>query len=106
MGFKRTILPKQLSNGEQLSCDLAGIGMLVAATPSKSPNIENTVFAASVEGIGGDLRTLSLLVDWLDLHSDRLNADRLIKIIKANNDERVRCFWKAVGQWKKKDMRL
>ncbi len=106
MGFKRTILPEELPRGEQLSGDLAGIGMLVATTPSKSPNIENTVFAASIEGINSDLRTLSLLVDWIDLHSDRLNADRLIKMIKENSNERVRCFWKAIAQWKKKDMRL
>jgi hypothetical protein len=106
MGFKRTILPEQFPKGEELSGDLAGVGMLVATTPSKSPNIENTVFAASVEGMSGDLRTLSLLVDWLDLHSDRVNADRLIKMIRANNEQRVRCFWKAVAQWKKKDLRL
>lgn len=106
MGFKRSVLPEHLPKGEALSGDLAGIGILVAATSSKSPNIENTVFAASIEGMGGDLRTLSLLVDWLDLHCDRLNADRLIQMIQASDVERVRCFWKSIAQWKRKDVRL
>jgi hypothetical protein len=106
MGFKRSILPERLAKGDELTQDLAGIGILVGNTRSEDPNIENTVFAASVEGMGGDLRTLSLLVDWLDVHVDRLNADRLINIAKASDSNRVRCFWKAVAQWKDSDSRL
>lgn len=106
MGFKRAIHPENFSQGDQLSSDLAGIGILLAASPSEFPNIENTLLAASLEGMAGDLRVLALLVHWLDVHSDRVNADRLIQLVKKTDVERVRCFWRAVGQWKRKDARL
>jgi hypothetical protein len=106
MGFKREVNPETFSRGEMLSSDLAGIGVLLASTASDSPNIENTLFAASTEAMDGDLRLLSLLIDWLDIHGERINADRLIQLIKKTREPRVRCFWKAVAQWKRKDTRL
>jgi len=47
----------------------------INAKPSQSANIENTLLAASIEGTGGDYRTLALLVDWLDLHLARVNVE-------------------------------
>jgi len=69
-------------------------------------NIARLRHLASVDGMAGDYRTLGLLVDWLDIHLDRINADRLVKLVKARSDERVRAFWRAIAQWKKKDIRL
>lgn len=106
MGFKRDVQPMALSSKEHLTADLAGIGILVASQGSRSPNIENTLLAASIEGMAGDFRTLGLLVDWLEIHLARVNADRLIKIVKAQPDLRTKAFWKAVAQWQRKDIRL
>lgn len=104
MSFKRKVVPDAFANGENLSQDLAGIGILVSAEANKYPNIENTLVAASIEGMS-DLRTLSLVVDWLDIHSSRLNADRLIKLIKSTDSPKLKAFWKAFSQWKFKDER-
>jgi hypothetical protein len=106
MAFKRHILPDAFASGDALTADLIGIGILLAAEPSKSPNIENTVVAASIEGMKGDYRTLGLLVDWLEEHGERLNADRLARMLKLIRDDRVRCFWKAIARWRSKDLRL
>ena len=81
--------------------------MLFAEHPSKNPNIENTLVAASLEGVDGqDYRALSLLVDWLEIHGERINADRLSHLVLDLKSERVRCFWAAVAYWLKKDRRL
>lgn len=107
MGYNRAIVPQSYSSKEVLTSDMVGIGMLFADHGSKNPNIENTLLAASVEGVEGqDYRTLSLLVDWLEIHGDRTNADRLIHLVLNQKSERTRCFWSAVAHWLKKDRRL
>lgn len=107
MGYNRSIVPPTYQSKDSLTADMVGIGMLFAERGSKHPNIENTLVATSLEGIDGeDLRALSLLVDWLEIHSERINANRLIQLVANLKSERTRCFWSAVAHWLKKDRRL
>lgn len=96
MSFKRELLPKKFATKDELSKDMAAIGFLITAEPSENPNIENTLIAVSIEGLGTDLRSLSLLVNWLEIHGSSINADRLTKIVQSlKKDKRLLCFWSA-----------
>ena len=102
------MIPSEFASGEALTADMVAIGMRFAATPSsKEPNIENTIVAASIEGIvHEDYRVLSLLVDWFGVHLERVNVDRLTKMVRLLGDDRVKAFWAALAQWQKRDWRL
>lgn len=107
MSYSRAIIPQAYATKDVLTADMVGIGMLFAEHPSKNPNIENTLIGASLEGVDGrDYRTLSLLTDWLEIHSERINADRLTHLASNLESERVRCFWAAVATWLRKDRRF
>lgn len=108
MAFKRVLFPVDFASGDQLTADLVSIGMRLAADSAMTePNIENTLIAASIEGIvRHDYRVLSLLVDWFEIHFERVNADRLTKLALTMPDERVRAFWAALAQKKSNDTRF
>ena len=108
MAHKRVLMPSEFSSGENLTADMVAIGMRFAASPgTKEPNIEDTIIAASVEGIvREDYRVLSLLVDWFGVHFGRLNVDRLTKMVRLLEDKRVKAFWAALAQWQKQDWRF
>ena len=99
MSFKRELLPEKFATKDELSKDMAAIGFLITAEPSENPNIENTLIAVSIEGLGTDLRSLSLLVNWLEIHGGAINADRLTKIVQTlKKDKRLLCFWSATAK--------
>ncbi len=111
MSFKRNVLPRTLNKGAELDNDLAGIGIHVACDkPSTDPNIEDTLVAASVdELIDGNSRVLALITNWIELHFERLNVDRLFSIVSSLDPEKykpVRIYWTAIGQWLAKDRRF
>ena len=107
MSYNRRITPACTPDPETLSSMMAGIGMNIAANPDRYANIEDTLYFTSIEGMDhDDLRTLSLVTQWLSVHLRRINADRMIHLISACPSERVRCYWKAVAVWQAKDRRL
>jgi len=107
MGFKRILLPQEELSGVRLTSAMAGIGLHFNAFADRDVNIEDTIFFASVDGMTRrDLRTLSVLVKWLDIYYRWINAGRLIKIIESSTEERVRAFWAAIAVWKKEDIRF
>lgn len=107
MGFKRTLGPPALLQGDTLTAAMVGIGMNFAAPPAPNPNIEDTLLAASVEGLDHeDFRVLSVLVSWLDIHAAWVNADRMTTLASQPSSDRVRAFWSAVGAWLSKDRRF
>ncbi len=86
---------------------MVGLGMLFAAKPAQHPNVEDTLLAASMEGMDrGDLRVLAILVTWLGVHHAWINADRLIRAIESHPSPRVRSFWAAIARWLGKDRRF
>lgn len=106
MGFKRKVLPDSLE-GEALTRAMAGIGMRFAVDAAEDPNIEDTLTAVSVEGmVGDDLRVLSVLVTWLQVHHSWVNADRLIRCVSCEDSDRVRAFWAAIAAFLRKDRRF
>jgi hypothetical protein len=108
MSFKRVLHPLEFAKGEKLTSDLVGIGIRLAAPPSnEEPNIEDTLVAASIEGIvSEDFRTLALLVDWLGIHVERVNVDRLTKVVAALPHKSVKAFWAGVAHWQSADPRM
>jgi hypothetical protein len=71
------------------------------------PNIEDTLVAASIEGIvREEIRILALLVDWIDIHADRINVDRLTKLVAALPQKTVRAFWAGIAHWQSTDPRM
>jgi hypothetical protein len=107
MGFKREIQPKTLLGGADLTRALVGIGILFTGAAASDPNIEDTLLAASVDGLERhDLRLLAVLVTWLEVHHPWLNADRLVGLVEAYPGDRVRAFWCTIGRFLAKDRRL
>lgn len=107
MGFRREPAPRIILAGEALTEAMVGIGMLFSATAALDPNIEDTLFAASVEGMEkDDLRVLAVLVTWLEVHHPWLNADRLVRLVESCSGQRVLAFWSAVGHYLGKDRRF
>lgn len=107
MAHKRLVAPATVLSGDELTAALVGIGVQLAAAPAADPNIEDTLMAASIEGMErDDLRVLALLVQWLGVHHQWVNADRLVRLVREQESRRVRAFWAACGRWLKKDRRL
>ena len=110
MAFSRVVAPETLAQGEDLTRAMTRIGMAfgspVATTAETEPNLEDTLVAASLEGMGGDLRTLAVLVTWIGVHDARIHADRLIRLLRTIPAPRVRAFWAAIAQWLEKDRRF
>jgi hypothetical protein len=107
MAHRRAIAPAQSASGDALTADLVGIGMLVGGAGAPDPNIEDTLLAASVEGMErGDLRVLAVLVTWFGVHSGRVNADRLTRLAAMTESKRVRAFWSALARWRGSDRRF
>lgn len=106
MSFKRKLLPEVFKTGDALTQDLIGIGFLLGGKGSETPNIENTIVAASIEGVKGDYRVLALLTDWLSIHLSYVNADRLIQLVGGQRDELLRAYWTAIAQHHSTDRRF
>ena len=109
MPYKRNIIPESYASGEDLTGRLIGIGFRFFGESVQNPNIEDTIVAASIEGIQGDFRTLSLLVDWLEIHGDKILADRLVNLVlslDSNEFKHVRFYWAAFAQMRRHDIRF
>ena len=107
MAHRRATAPAQVPTGDALTADLVGIGMLVGGDGSRDPNIEDTLLFASVEGMErDDLRVLAVLVTWFGVHSGRVNADRLTRLVALQESTRVRAFWSALARWRASDRRF
>src|SRR5690349_1793446 len=100
MSFKRLFSPTEPSDREALTAQMIGIGMNFAGVGDAHANIEDTLLFSSIEGMErGDLRVLSVLTTWLEVHHTRINVERLVGLVNENESIRVRAFWRAVGQW-------
>jgi hypothetical protein len=106
MPYRRTVGVAELLTGDALTAAMVGIGMRFAARAAEDANIEDTLFAASVEGLErDDLRVLAVLLTWLRIHHARVNADRLFRLVRGSDAPRVRAFWAAVGAWLDRDQK-
>jgi hypothetical protein len=107
MAHKRVTSAAVLPGGNDLTAAMAGIGMAFASPPAREPNIEDTLVAASIEGVEhDDLRVVAVLGTWLEVHHPWINADRLARAVREIDLPRVRAFWAAVAVWLGKDRRF
>lgn len=107
MGFRRLTCPRLALEGAALTAALVGIGMAFAAEPMPNPKLEDTLLAASIEGMErDDLRVLAILMSWLEVHAAWINADRLTALVGEQSSMRIRAFWGAVAHWLGKDRRF
>jgi hypothetical protein len=107
MAYKRAILPESPVPAGELSGALVGIGVNLAARAACEPNIEDTLYFASAEGMdGGDLRVLALVVTWFGVHGAFVNAERLTQIVSGSSSNRVKAFWASLARWQHKDRRF
>ena len=107
MAHSRSLAPAEAPSAQVLTADMIGIGMLFGGEASSDPNIEDTLLFASLAGMErGDLRVLAVLVTWFGVHSARVNADRLTRLVGEQESMRVRAFWSALAHWRASDRRL
>jgi len=107
MAYKRNRGSLVPLTAENLTSAMVGIGMNFAARAASHPNIEDTILAASAVGMDQeDFRVLSVLMTWLDVHSARINVDRLTHLVLGHPDVKVRLFWSSVAVWLGKDRRF
>ncbi len=79
-------------HGDDLTARLIGVGMEFTGSGCTDPVIERALADASATGMdSGDLPVLGFLVTWLEVHSDYINADRLIRTVVAHPSPRVIC---------------
>ncbi len=108
MSFKRIFSPPIILKEESLTTALIGIGFRLGGNPPHvPPNIEDTLIFASLEGFGKfDYRLLSLLVDWISIHGEIINVDRLTYLVRHDTSgNRFQGFWAAIAQWQRVDPR-
>lgn len=106
MAFSRQFAPVTAPAGDALTSAMVGIGMGFAAPTAAQPNIEDTLYFASVEAMDReDLRVLAMLVSWFGVHHAWVNADRLTKVVAKHGSRRVQALWTALASWQGKDRR-
>jgi hypothetical protein len=107
MAYRRSALPAPKADDATLTANMIGIGMLFAGEGNPNPNIEDTLLHASAAAMeGDDFRVLSVLCTWLGVHAERVNADRLVRVVSAQASPRIRVFWAAFAHWQCKDRRF
>lgn len=107
MAYKRAVATEVLPVGDELTRAMVGIGMRFAARGQREPNIEDTLIAASIEGlVRDDLRVLAILTTWIQVHYPWINADRLWRGVEQQSDTRVRAYWSGIGHMLEKDRRF
>jgi hypothetical protein len=106
MAFNRALAPARTPGDDALTAAMAGIGMGFAATPASAPNIEDTIFFASIDAMdSSDLRVAAILVSWFGVHHRWVHADRLTKLVATHASERVLAWWAALARWQVRDRR-
>ncbi|MBI4231213.1 MAG: hypothetical protein HY608_10295 [Planctomycetes bacterium] len=107
MPFRRAHAPEDFLRGDDLTRAMSGIGMRFATKATPHANIEDTLIAASTEGMErDDLRVLSILVTWIEAHHPWINADRLTRALGVGSSGRVLAFWAAIAAWLHQDRRF
>jgi len=64
------------------------------------------LFASELGMVEHDLRILSVVCMWLEVHHRYTNVDALVRLVEEHPHARVRAFWAAVAQWLAADRRF
>ena len=102
MSYSRPVLPESFPEGSALECALYGMGVMISADKRvPDPNIEDTLISAVREELlHGGSRVLALATDWIEVHRDRINVDRLTRALESLSGEgNVKIYFTALAQW-------
>jgi hypothetical protein len=81
--------------------------MNFAAHGDPDADVEVTLVAAAVAGMDhNDLRILAVLTTWFGVHHAHVNADKLVRLVRATPSVRVGAYWAALSAWQAKDRRF
>jgi len=108
MPFTRATAAEDVRTLGSLDQRLAAIGFALAVDKAEGQyaQLEETLLDASTLGMdAGDLRILSMLCIWIQIHGTYVNVDRLTRRAQQATSAQVRVFWSAVAQWQRKDRR-
>jgi len=75
-----------------------------------APPPEQVIVSAVTEAIPRDLRTLSVVTTWLDVHSARVHVAELTRFLEVGvaacrDPECFAAYWSGVAHWKRGDAR-
>ncbi|MBF0362410.1 MAG: hypothetical protein HQK49_15440 [Oligoflexia bacterium] len=108
MSFKREKCLKEFLKGEELTQGLLSLGVRIDSkfTNKKLFLPEDVLVSASIEGVEGKYRTLSLVASWCFYHFQKINVTCLINQVSKIENPVVRAFWSAMGTALSKDRRF
>lgn len=107
MSFKRIISTDIYQTGLPLTRSLIAIGLKIGDhNVQENMNIEDTLIAGAIEGLHGDYRILSLITNWIEIHFERINVDRLYRAIKILKNVKLSCYFSALAYLLKADARF
>lgn len=98
MSFSRT-MPGLLSGGA-LNASMRGIGMRVGAQEPAAADLEVTLVSVAHHVLPHDYRTLGVLVAWFDVHQDRVNVPRLLRLVRIVAKAPLeKAWWASIATW-------
>jgi hypothetical protein len=110
MAFHRA--PPTLLRGQELEQSLRAIGLRLGAShPAPAcPAPEQVLVSAVTAAIPNDLRTLSVVTTWLEVHGARVHVAELARYLDAGeaacrDHERFAAYWSGVAHWQRADVR-
>lgn len=107
MGFKRISHLENYPTGSELTKMLTGIGIKIGNNDYiKNVNIEDTLISGVIEGVSGDYRVLSLITNWIEIHHEIVNADRLFRAVSVINEKKVKAYFANLSFIMAKDPRF
>ena len=111
MAFRRP--SPRLLRGSELEASLRGVGLRLGTSATLLEEIcspEQVLVSAVAEAIPRDLRTLSVVTTWLEVHGDRLHIAELMRYLVTAHEEtadpiRFAAYWSAIAQRRRSDAR-
>lgn len=81
---------------------LAGLGMRFGAEPDWSAPIEETLAEAMRRALRDeDMRTAAVVTRWLYEHAPVLHGDVLAALVRRDESDLVRAYWRAIAEWQR-----
>ncbi|MBF0206085.1 MAG: hypothetical protein HQK53_04275 [Oligoflexia bacterium] len=108
MSFKREKCLKKFLEGEELTQGLLSLGIRIDDHLSSQQLFlpEDVLVSASIEGLDGKYRTLSLVVSWCFYHFQKINVMCLVNEVSKIERPIVKAFWSAIGTVLSRDRRF
>jgi hypothetical protein len=98
MSFSRTM--PALVPSSALNASMRGIGMRVGPVEPVPADLEVTLVSVAHHALPHDYRTLGVLVAWFDVHQDRVNVPRLLRLVRTFTKAPLeKAWWASIATW-------